>query len=442
MAHIRVCKYTCRLVYVFINQSRMNMKRVVITGIGAVTPLGNDAHSTWEAMKAGQSGCHTITAFDASVCKTQIAGEVRGFDIEEMVGKKDLRKIDRYAQFALYTADQALHDASVELENENKERLGVIWGSGMGGILTIEEEISAFGRQGNTIPHFTPFYILKGISSIAAGLVSIQYGLKGPSFTTTSACASSAHAVAEAFNYIRLGKADIILTGGSDADITYSGIGGFNSMHALSTRNDSPETASRPFSKSRDGFVLGEGGACLVLEEYEHAKARGAKIYAEIAGTGVNADAYHITAPDPEGNGAGKVMMLAMEEAGITPQDVDYINAHGTSTPLGDIAELRAIERVWGKDAERLNISSTKSMTGHLVGAAGAVEAMATVMALHDGIVPPTINHEEGDEDEQINYRLNFTFNQAQKRDMRYALSNAFGFGGHNVSLLFKKYTE
>ena len=419
----------------------MEIKRVVVTGLGAVTPLGNDAMTTWEAMKAGKSGCDTITAFDASVCKTRFAGEVKGFDLEPLMDKKSIRKMDRYAQFALFTAHQALQDAKVDLEVEDKDCIGVIWGSGMGGILSIEEELMPFGKQEDNVPHFNPFYIPKGILSMASGIISIYFGLRGPNFATASACASSAHAIAEAFNYIRLGKASMILTGGSDADITYSGIGGFNSMHALSTRNDSPTTASRPFSASREGFVLSEGGVCLVLEELEHAKARGAKIYAEVVGAGLNADAYHMTAPNPEGEGASKVMLLAMKDAGITPEQVDYINAHGTSTALGDIAEVKAIERVWGDDAKRLNISSTKSMTGHMVGAAGAVEALATVMALHDDIVPPTINHEEGDEDEQINYRLNFTFNKAQHRQMRYALSNAFGFGGHNVSLLFKKYT-
>ncbi len=413
--------------------------RVVVTGMGAISPLGNDVPTTWQALKEGKSGTDTITAFDSSTCKTHIAAEVRGFDPEVIIEKKDVRRIDRYAQFALYTAKEALQDSELDLDKEDKDRIGVIWGSGMGGILTIEEEISEFGR-GDGTPRFTPFYIPKGILSMAAGLVSIQYGLRGPNFTTSSACASSAHAIVSACNYIRLGKASVILTGGSDADITYSGIGGFNAMHALSTRNDEPKTASRPFSASRDGFVLGEGGVCLVLEDLEHALARGAKIYAELVGTGVNADAYHMTAPHAEGEGASRVMQMAMEEAGITPADVDYINAHGTSTALGDVAEVKAIERVWGQDAERLNISSTKSMTGHLVGAAGAIEALATVMALKEGIVPPTINHAEGDEDEKINYRLNFTFNKAQKRDLRYALSNAFGFGGHNVCLLFKKW--
>ena len=418
---------------------KMELKRVVITGLGAISPLGNDVSANWSAMKAGKSGIDTITRFDHSACKTHFAGEVKDWDISSMLDRKEARKLDRYSQFAVYTAKQAFEDSRLDLEAEDKDRIGVIWGSGMGGILTLEEELMAFGK-GDGTPRFNPFYIPKAILNMGAGQISLMFGLRGPSFATASACASSACAIADAYNIIRLGKADVMVTGGSDADITWSGIGGFNSMHAISTRNDSPATASRPFSKSRDGFVLSEGGACLILEEYEHAVARGAHIYAEMSGAGLNADAFHLTAPDPEGNGAAKVMKLAMEDGGVQPADVDYINTHGTSTPLGDIAEIKAIQRVWGEDAYRLNISSTKSMTGHLVGASGAIEAVATVMALYDGIVPPTINHEDDDCDENIDYRLNFTFNRAQQRSLRYALSNTFGFGGHNVSLLFKKH--
>lgn len=415
----------------------MELKRVVVTGLGVVTPLGNDVPTMWNAMMEGKSGIREIESFDHTNYKTHIAGEVRDIDLSQLLDRKEARKLDRFAQFALLTAKQALDDSEMNLEEENKERIGVIWGSGMGGLQTLESEFFSHGK-GDGTPRFNPFFIPKAIINMGAGQISLYFGLKGPNFATSSACASSSHAIADAFNYIRLGKADAILTGGSDADISAGGIGGFNALHALSTRNDSPETASRPFSKSRDGFVLSEGGGCLLLEEYEHAKARGAKIYAEMVGTGINSDAYHMTAPDPEGNGAAKVMQLAMEEAGIDPSMVDYINAHGTSTPLGDIAELKAIKQVWGEDAYRLNISSTKSMTGHLVGATGAIEAIASVLAIHHAMVPPTINHEEGDEDENIDYKLNFTFNKPQKRNLRYALSNTFGFGGHNACLLFK----
>ena len=422
-----------------IKEKTMELKRVVVTGLGAVSPLGNDAPSTWRAMREGKSGVDTITQFDHSGCKTHFAGEVKDWDISSLLDRKEARKLDRYSQFAVYTANEALADSGLDMEQADHDRIGVIWGSGMGGILTLEEELTAFGKS-DGIPRFNPFYIPKAILNMGAGQISLRFGLHGPCYATASACASSACAIADAFNQVRLGKADVMLTGGSDADITWSGIGGFNSMHAISTRNDSPATASRPFSKSRDGFVLSEGAACLVLEEYRHAVARGARIYAEIAGVGMNADAYHMTAPDPEGIGAAKVMRLALEDGGIQPADVDYINAHGTSTPLGDIAEIKAIMQVWGDDAYRLNISSTKSMTGHLVGASGAIEALATIMAVKDDLVPPTINHEEGDEDENIDSRLNLTFNQAKPRRMRYALSNTFGFGGHNVSLLFKKH--
>lgn len=417
----------------------MELKRVVVTGMGALTPVGNDIPSMWESMKAGKSGAAEITAFDTTLYKTHFACEVKGFDISSLLDRKEARKLDRFAQFAVWTAKQALEDSGLKLEEENVERIGSIWASGMGGLMSMEEDAMAYGR-GDGTPRFSPFYIPKSIINMGAGHISLMFGLKGINFGVASACSSSGHAIAMAFDAIRLGRADAIFTGGSDADITYSGIGGFNSMHAISTRNDSPETASRPFSKSRDGFVLGEGAACLILEELEHAQKRGAKIYAELVGAGMNADAHHMTAPDPEGNGAARVMKEAMDDAHITPDMVDYINAHGTSTPLGDICELKAIQSVWGEDAYRLNISSTKSMTGHMMGATGAVEAAATVMALKDGIVPPTINHEDGDEDENIDYKLNFTFNQAQKRELRYALSNTFGFGGQNACLLFKKW--
>jgi len=417
----------------------MTLRRVVVTGMGALTPIGNTVPEMWEGMKAGKSGAAEITAFDSSLYKTHFACEVKGFDPSTLLDRKEARKLDRFAQFAVWTAKEALEDSGLNLEEEDTERIGSIWASGMGGLISLEQDMAAYAT-GDGTPRFSPFYIPKAIINMGAGHISLQFGLKGINYGVASACSSSGHAIASAFDAIRLGRADVIFAGGSDADITYSGIGGFNSMHALSTRNDSPETASRPFSKSRDGFVLGEGAGCLILEELEHAQQRGAKIYAELVGAGMNADAHHMTAPDPEGQGAARVMREAMQEAGITPDQVDYINTHGTSTPLGDICELKAIQTVWGEDAYRLNLSATKSMTGHMMGATGAVEAVATVMALKDGIVPPTINHEEGDEDEQIDYQLNFTFNQAQKRDLRYALSNTFGFGGQNACLLFKKW--
>lgn len=417
----------------------MELHRVVVTGMGVLTPIGNDVDSMWEAMKQGKSGAADITAFDTSLFKTHFACEVKGFNPDELLDRKEARKMDRFSQFAVWTAKQALEDSGLDLDKENRERIGSIWASGMGGLTSLEVDCMDYAK-GDGTPRFSPFYIPKAIINMGAGHISLVLGLKGINYGVASACSSSGHAIASAFDAIRLGRADIIFSGGSDADVTYSGIGGFNSMHALSTRNDSPATASRPFSKSRDGFVLGEGAACLILEEYEHAIKRGAKIYAELVGAGMNADAHHMTAPDPEGLGAARVMMEAINDAGITPDQVDYINTHGTSTPLGDICEIKAIQNVWGEDAYRLNISSTKSMTGHMMGATGAVEAAATILALRDGIVPPTINHEEGDEDENIDYRLNFTFNKAQKRDLRYALSNTFGFGGQNACLLFKKY--
>lgn len=417
----------------------MQLKRVVITGLGALTPVGNSAPETWRALVNGENGIAPITAFDASQYKTQFAGEVKGFDPTTVIDKKEVRRMDRYAQFSVCVADEALRDSGLDLKKENRSRVGVIWGSGMGGLLTTEEQIIDFAK-GNGVPRFNPFMIPKAIPSIAAGHISIRFGLGGLSFSVSTACSSSSHAVASAFDQIRLGHADVLLTGGADADVTFSGIGGFSSMHALSTNNEHPETASRPFSKSRDGFVLGEGAACLILEEYEHAKARGAKIYAEMVGEGMTSDAYHMTAPDPDGKGAERVMRLAIKDAGLQPEDIDYINTHGTSTPLGDVTELKAIQRVFGDHVYDMNLDSTKSMTGHLIGATGAVEAMACVMALKDGIIPPTINHDPEDKDENIDYRINFTFDKAQKRDIRYALSNTFGFGGHNACLLFKKW--
>lgn len=417
----------------------MELRRVVITGLGAISPLGNTASDTWKAMIDGVSGIAPITSFDATHYKTQFAGEVKGFDPMTVIDRKEARKMDRYSQFSICVADEALRDSGLDLEKQDRSRVGVIWGSGMGGLQTTEENIIDFAK-GDGIPRFNPFMIPRAIPSMAAGLISIRFGLGGPSFSVSTACSSSSHALGSAFDQIRLGHADVLLTGGADADVTYTGIGGFNSMHALSTRNDSPSTASRPFSKSRDGFVLGEGAACLILEDYEHAKARGAKIYAEVIGVGMTSDAYHMTAPDPEGNGAERVMRLAIKDAGLQPNEVDYINTHGTSTPLGDLAELKAIQRVFGEHVYEMNLDSTKSMTGHLIGATGAVEALACIMALKEGIIPPTINHDPEDEDENIDYRINFTFNKAQKRDIQYALSNTFGFGGHNACLVFKKW--
>ena len=417
----------------------MQLKRVVITGLGALTPLGNTAAETWRAMVAGVSGIAPITSFDATQFKTHFAGEVKGFDPEAVIDRKEARHMDRYAQFSVCVADEALRDSGLDLDKEDRSRVGVIWGSGMGGLQSSEEDIMAFA-EGNRVPRFNPFMIPKAIPSIAAGHISILYGLGGPSFSVSTACSSSSHAVASAFDQIRLGHADVLLTGGADADVTYTGIGGFNAMHALSTRNDSPQTASRPFSKSRDGFVLGEGAACLVLEEYEHAMARGAKIYAEMIGVGMTSDAYHMTAPEPDGKGAERVMRLAIQDAGLQPSDIDYINTHGTSTPMGDITELKAIKRVFGEHVYDMNLDSTKSMTGHMIGATGAVEALSCVMALKEGIIPPTINHDPDDVDEEIDYRINFTFGKAQKRDINYALSNTFGFGGHNACLVFKKW--
>lgn len=418
----------------------MKFKRVVITGLGALTPLGNDVASTWSGMVSGLSGAAPITAFDCSKFKTQFACEVKNWDVSQVIADvKEQRKLERYHQLSVGSTAEAMRDAGFDREKEDSTRMGVIWGSGMGGLINLEQGFGDY-ITGDGTPRFSPFYIPKALVSMGAGWISLFFGLRGPSFTVTTACSSSSHAIAQAFDYIRLGKADVIVTGGADADVTYSGIGGFNALHAISTRNDSPQTASRPFSKSRDGFVLGEGSVTLILEEYEHAKARGAKIYGEIVGAAINSDAYHMTAPDPEGVGAAQVMRLALEDAGIAPTEVDYINTHGTSTPLGDIAELKAIGNVFGEHVYRMNLDSTKSMTGHMIGAAGAVEAMACILALKNGIVPPTINHASEDEDENIDYRINFTFNKAQKRDMTYAISNTFGFGGHNACLVFKKF--
>lgn len=417
------------------------MKRVVVTGLGAITPIGNDVTSMWNAMLHAESGAGPITHFDASKFRTQFACEVKNFDASSFLDRKEARKLDLFAQYALYVAGQAINDATIDLEQENKERIGVVWGSGMGGLYTLEEEITNY-VTGDGTPRFNPFFIPKVICNIAAGQISLMYGLKGVNFATLSACASSNHAICEAFNLLRLGKADIILTGGSEACVLPTGVGGFNAMHALSTRNDSPATASRPFSASRDGFVLGEGAACIVLEEYEHAKARGAKIYAEMVGEAMTADAFHLTAPDPEGHGAIQVMKLAIEDAGAKLTDIDYINAHGTSTPIGDVAEVNAIRTLFAEHTYKLNISATKSMTGHALGAAGAIEACATILAVQNDIVPPTINHQEDDVDEQLDPKINFTFNKTQKRTIRYAISNTFGFGGHNACVVFKKWEK
>ena len=420
----------------------MELKRVVVTGLGAVTPLGNTAEDTWNNLVAGVSGAAPITQFDASQFKTQFACEVKDLKVNDYIDRKEARKMDRYAQLAMISAMQAVQDSGMDLETEDKNRIGVIFGVGIGGIKTFEEEVGYYAQHKEAGPKFNPFFIPKMIADIASGLISIQYGFHGPNYTTTSACASSTNALADAFNLIRLGKANVIVSGGAEAAITAAGVGGFNAMHALSTRNDDPQHASRPFSASRDGFIMGEGAGCLILEELEHAKARGAKIYAEMVGAGMSADAHHITASHPEGLGACLVMKNALEDAGLQPDQIDYINVHGTSTHVGDISEAKAIKQVFGEAAYKLNISSTKSMTGHLLGAAGAVEALASVLAVKNDIVPPTINHEEDDKDPEIDYNLNYTFNKAQKREIRAALSNTFGFGGHNACVIFKKYAE
>ena len=420
----------------------MELKRVVVTGLGAVTPLGNNPEETWKAMLEGKSGAAPITYFDTTNFKAKFACEVKNLNVNDYIDRKEARKLDRYTQLALISAIQGVEDCGIDLEKADKNRIGVVYGVGIGGIKTFEEEIGYYALHKEDGPKFNPFFIPKMIADIASGQISIQYGFHGPNYTTTSACASSSNALADAFNLIRLGKANIIVSGGAEAAICECGVGGFNAMHALSTRNDDPEHASRPFSASRDGFVMGEGSGCLILEELEHAKARGAKIYAEMVGEGASADAYHITASHPEGLGAKLVMMNALKDAGLKTEDIDYINVHGTSTPVGDISEAKAIKDVFGEHAYKLNISSTKSMTGHLLGAAGAVEAMVCVLSVKNDIVPPTINHVEGDDDEALDYKMNFTFNKAQKREVRAALSNTFGFGGHNCCVVFKKYAE
>ena len=411
--------------------------------MGALTPVGNTAPESWENLLKGVSGAGPITHFDASKFKTQFACEVKGFKVTDFIDRKEARKMDLYEQYAVVAAMEAVKDCNVDLEKVDRNRIGVVLGVGIGGLHTFEEEAGNYAVNGDTMgPKYNPFFIPKMIADIASGQIAINYGFHGPNFTTTSACASSTNALADAFNLIRLGKADMMVTGGAEAAIWPAGVGGFNAMHALSTRNDDPQHASRPFSASRDGFVLGEGAACLILEELEHAKARGAKIYCEVAGVGMSADAHHITASHPEGLGARLVMQNALEDAGMAPEDIDYINVHGTSTPVGDISEEKAIKALFGEHAYKLNISSTKSMTGHLLGAAGAVEAMVCVLAVQNDIVPPTINHVEGDNDENIDYNLNFTCGKAQKRTVRAALSNTFGFGGHNACCIMKKYAE
>ena len=421
----------------------MELKRVVVTGIGAVTPLGNTAEETWKNVIAGVSGAAPITHFDTTNFKTTFACEVKGFNAADFIDRKEARKMDPYCQFAMAAAAMAVDNSGLDVEQTDKTRVGVVLGVGIGGMHTFEEEEWNYERTHETLgPKYNPFFIPKMIADIAAGQISMKYGFHGPNYITSSACASSTNAIADAFNLIRLGKAEVMITGGSESAIYPGGVGGFNAMHALSTRNDEPEKASRPFSASRDGFVMAEGSAVLILEELEHAKARGAHIYAEVAGCGRSADAHHITASHPEGLGAKLVMRNALEDAEMKPEEIDYINVHGTSTPVGDISEVKAIKDVFGDHAYELNISSTKSMTGHLLGAAGAIEAMFSVLSVANDIVPPTINHEEGDEDPEIDYRLNFTFNKAQKRTVRAALSNTFGFGGHNACAIFKKYTD
>ena len=416
----------------------MQLKRVVVTGIGAITPLGKTLDEYWEGLINGVSGADFITNFDCSKFKTRFACEVKGFEATNYLERKEARKIDRFTQFALIVSDEAVKDAGISKENVDPDRVGVIFASGIGGIVTFQEEVTAFAL-GDGTPRFNPYFIPKMILDIAAGQISMRHGFRGPNFAVVSACASSTNAVIDAYDNIRLGKADIILTGGSEAVISAPGVGGFNAMKALSERNDDPKTASRPFDKDRDGFVMGEGAGILVLEELEHAIKRGAKIYCEIAGGGATADAHHITAPHPEGLGANNVMKVALKDAGMLPSDIDYINVHGTSTPLGDIAETKAILNVFGNEAYQLNISSTKSMTGHCLGAAGALEAIACVMSVKHDIVPPTINHFT--DDPNLDAQLNFTFNKAQKRTVRAALSNTFGFGGHNASVIVKKYS-
>ena len=414
----------------------MELKRVVVTGLGALTPIGNNIEEYWNGLVNGVSGAAPVTHFNAEKFKTQFACEVKNFDVTDFINRKEARKMDKFAQYAMVAADEAIEDANLDLEKINPDRIGVIWGAGIGGIETFQNEVLNFA-SGDGTPRFNPFFIPKMIADIAPGFISIKYGFRGPNFTTVSACASSANAIIDAFNYIRLGHADIFVTGGSEAAVVEAGVGGFNALHALSTRNDNPTSASRPFDKNRDGFVLGEGAGALILEEYEHAIARGASIYAEVGGGGLSADAHHITAPHPEGLGAKNVMHNCLKDAGLTIEEVDAINVHGTSTPLGDVAEIKAILDVFGEHAYTININSTKSMTGHLLGAAGAIEAISSILSIKNGIVPPTINHTE--KDDAIDGKLNLTLNQAQKRDVKVAMSNTFGFGGHNACVLFKK---
>ena len=416
----------------------MELKRVVITGLGMVTSLGNDVATCWQNLLQGKSGAGEITHFDTSKFKTHFACEVKDLDMAALLDAKELRRYDRYIHYAIKSAEEAIQDAQININQEDALRCGVIYGSGMGGINTLDVNIGGFGA-GDGTPRYSPFFIPMIITNMAAGMLAIRYGFKGVNYATTSACSSSAHAIANACYQIRMGLADVILTGGSEAAVEVSGIAGFNALHALSTRNDSPQTASRPFSASRDGFVLGEGAGTLVLEEYEHAKARGAHIYAELVGIGLTADAYHLTASEPEGQGARNAMQLAINEAGISPEQVDYINTHGTSTPVGDVAEVKAILDLFGEHAYQLSLTSSKSMTGHILGGTGAVEAIISILSMQNNVVTPTINHEEGDEDPNIDYKLNFTFNHAQPREIHYAMSNNFGFGGHNACLLFKR---
>jgi len=417
----------------------MELKRVVVTGLGALTPIGNNVDEYWEGLVNGVSGAAPVTYYDASKFKTRFACELKNFVVTDFINRKDARKMDRFTQYAMVVADEALADSKLDLDKMDRSRIGVIWGAGIGGLETFQNEVLNYAA-GDGSPRFNPFFIPKMIADIAPGQISIKHNLQGPNFTTVSACASSANSLIDSLNYIRLGIADAFITGGSEAAVTIAGMGGFNAMHALSTRNDDPKTASRPFDKDRDGFVLGEGAGAMILEEYEHAKARGAKIYAEVIGGGLSADAYHITAPHPEGLGAKLVMKNCLKNAGIQPEEVDTVNMHGTSTPLGDVAELKAIQAVFGDHAYKLNINSTKSMTGHLLGAAGAIEAISSVLAINNGIVPPTINHFT--DDDQIDPKLNLTFNKAQKRDVKIAMSNTFGFGGHNACILFKKFED
>lgn len=414
----------------------MNLRRVVVTGAGALTPIGNTLPQYWEGLAAGKSGAAPITHFDCSKFKTRFACEVKDLNIDNFIERKEARKMDMFTQFAMIACDEALRDCGIDLNTINHDRIGVIWGSGIGGLITFQEEVKYFAK-GDGTPRFNPFFIPKMIPDLSAGHIAIKYGFRGPNYATVSACASSTNSIYDAFTHIRLGKADVIVTGGSEAAVCEAGVGGFNALKALSERNDSPETASRPYDKDRDGFVLGEGAGCLILEDYEHAKARGARIYAEILGGAMTCDAYHITAPHPEGAGITRVMELALQEANLKPSDIGYINTHGTSTPLGDVGEIKAIQTVFGEEAYRVNISSTKSMTGHLLGAAGAIEAIACLLALNKGIIPPTINHFTDDPD--MDAGLNMTFNQAQQRNVDFVLSNTFGFGGHNFSVILGK---